>query len=221
MQNLNHTSHRIAPYDKELHILNKLRTQKVLSIIFKCWSIRQDVIFRPRSRKNIYILYYYNVKFLMPWFSLSTALFCTMHLYIQQTANTLKHEFIAVMSNTAFNSLPLFMLLSDCWNMWLFFSGISWKWTSIQGGKKKNVIKNLSNMFRSCPSQSVVRKAFPPGLGGSDICHFCSKRVYVMERLSTEGYFFHRECFRCDVCNCTLRLGGHAFDSQGGTFDSL
>ncbi|XP_047248896.1 F-actin-monooxygenase mical2b isoform X4 [Girardinichthys multiradiatus] len=64
----------------------------------------------------------------------------------------------------------------------------------------------------------VVRKDFPPGLGGSDICHFCSKRVYVMERLSAEGYFFHRECFRCDVCNCTLRLGGHTFDSQEGKF---
>ncbi|XP_034541235.1 protein-methionine sulfoxide oxidase mical2b isoform X2 [Notolabrus celidotus] len=64
----------------------------------------------------------------------------------------------------------------------------------------------------------VVRKDFPPGLGGSDICHFCTKRVYMMERLSAEGYFFHRECFRCDVCNCTLRLGGHAFDSQEGKF---
>ncbi|KAM4734186.1 F-actin-monooxygenase mical2b isoform 2-T2 [Anableps anableps] len=64
----------------------------------------------------------------------------------------------------------------------------------------------------------VVRKDFAPGLGGSDICHFCSKRVYVMERLSAEGYFFHRECFRCDVCNCTLRLGGHTFDSQEGKF---
>ncbi|XP_043979607.1 protein-methionine sulfoxide oxidase mical2b isoform X3 [Gambusia affinis] len=64
----------------------------------------------------------------------------------------------------------------------------------------------------------VVRKDFPPGLGGSDICHFCSKRVYVMERLSAEGYFFHRECFRCDVCNCTLRLGGHTFDSQERKF---
>uniref|UniRef100_A0A3Q3MVF1 LIM zinc-binding domain-containing protein n=1 Tax=Labrus bergylta TaxID=56723 RepID=A0A3Q3MVF1_9LABR len=51
-----------------------------------------------------------------------------------------------------------------------------------------------------------------------DICHFCTKRVYVMERLSAEGYFFHRECFRCDVCNCTLRLGGHTFDSQEGKF---
>lgn len=72
----------------------------------------------------------------------------------------------------------------------------------------------------SSSSQCVVRKDFAPGLGGSDICHFCTKRVYVMERLSAEGYFFHRECFRCHVCNSTLRLGGHIFDSQEGTFDS-
>ncbi|XP_037834073.1 protein-methionine sulfoxide oxidase mical2b isoform X5 [Kryptolebias marmoratus] len=62
------------------------------------------------------------------------------------------------------------------------------------------------------------RKEFPAGLGGSDVCHFCSKRVYVMERLSAEGFFFHRECFRCHVCNCTLRLGGHGFDSQEAKF---
>ncbi|KAK3564866.1 hypothetical protein QTP86_030805 [Hemibagrus guttatus] len=57
-----------------------------------------------------------------------------------------------------------------------------------------------------------LRKEFAPGMGGSDTCHFCKKRVYVMERLSAEGYFFHRECFRCDVCSATLRLGGHVFD---------
>uniref|UniRef100_A0A7N6BIK5 F-actin monooxygenase n=1 Tax=Anabas testudineus TaxID=64144 RepID=A0A7N6BIK5_ANATE len=74
------------------------------------------------------------------------------------------------------------------------------------------------NLFWSCYSQCVARKDFPPGLGGSDICHFCTKRVYVMERLSAEGYFFHRECFRCDVCKCTLRLGGHTFDSQEAKF---
>ncbi|XP_075899010.1 F-actin-monooxygenase mical2b isoform X2 [Nelusetta ayraudi] len=64
----------------------------------------------------------------------------------------------------------------------------------------------------------LSRKDFPSGLGGSDTCHFCAKRVYVMERLSAEGYFFHRECFRCVVCNCTLRLGGHAFDSLEAKF---
>uniref|UniRef100_A0A8C7KY82 F-actin monooxygenase n=1 Tax=Oncorhynchus kisutch TaxID=8019 RepID=A0A8C7KY82_ONCKI len=67
-------------------------------------------------------------------------------------------------------------------------------------------------------SQCIVRKEFPQNLGGSDTCHFCSKRVYVMERLSAEGHFFHRECFRCDVCSSTLRLGGHAYDSQHGKF---
>ncbi|XP_016133041.1 protein-methionine sulfoxide oxidase mical2b-like [Sinocyclocheilus grahami] len=73
-----------------------------------------------------------------------------------------------------------------------------------------------NNPFTLSPTSK--RKEFPQGLGGSDTCHFCKKRVYIMERLSAEGYFFHRECFRCNICGCTLRLGGHAFDSIQGTF---
>ncbi|MFT7816723.1 F-actin-monooxygenase MICAL2-like isoform X2 [Arapaima gigas] len=71
-----------------------------------------------------------------------------------------------------------------------------------------------------CPSPlpGSLRREFPSNLGGSDTCHFCGKRVYVMERLSAEGLFFHRECFRCATCSCTLRLGGHAFDSAQGKF---
>ncbi|MCJ8734416.1 hypothetical protein PDJAM_G00235180 [Pangasius djambal] len=76
---------------------------------------------------------------------------------------------------------------------------------------------SLTEARRCQESGSVtLRKEFAPGMGGSDTCHFCKKRVYVMERLSAEGYFFHRECFRCDVCSATLRLGGHVFDQ--GTF---
>ncbi|XP_023811191.1 protein-methionine sulfoxide oxidase mical2b isoform X4 [Oryzias latipes] len=74
------------------------------------------------------------------------------------------------------------------------------------------------NLTGSARTKCVGRRNAPPGLGGSDICHFCTKRVYVMERLSAEGFFFHRECFRCDVCRCMLRLGGHTFDSQGAKF---
>nr|XP_030687278.1 F-actin-monooxygenase MICAL2 isoform X5 [Globicephala melas] len=66
--------------------------------------------------------------------------------------------------------------------------------------------------------QESVRKAFPLNLGGSDTCYFCKKRVYVMERLSAEGHFFHRECFRCSVCATTLRLAAYAFDSDEGKF---
>ncbi|KAF6104788.1 microtubule associated monooxygenase, calponin and LIM domain containing 2 [Phyllostomus discolor] len=66
--------------------------------------------------------------------------------------------------------------------------------------------------------KETMRKAFPLNLGGSDICYFCKKRVYVMERLSAEGHFFHRECFRCSVCATTLRLAAYAFDVDEGKF---
>ncbi|GAB5577609.1 F-actin-monooxygenase MICAL2 isoform X7 [Prionailurus iriomotensis] len=68
------------------------------------------------------------------------------------------------------------------------------------------------------PDLESMRKVFPLNLGGSDTCHFCKKRVYVMERLSAEGHFFHRECFRCSVCASTLRLAAYAFDSDEGKF---
>ncbi|XP_074774573.1 F-actin-monooxygenase MICAL2 isoform X6 [Athene noctua] len=63
-----------------------------------------------------------------------------------------------------------------------------------------------------------LRKEFPQSIGGSDICYFCKKRVYVMERLSAEGHFFHRECFKCEICSTTLRLGIYAFDVDEGKF---
>ncbi|XP_045049968.2 F-actin-monooxygenase MICAL2 isoform X2 [Desmodus rotundus] len=68
------------------------------------------------------------------------------------------------------------------------------------------------------PDLETMRKAFPLNLGGSDTCYFCKKRVYVMERLSAEGHFFHRECFRCSVCATTLRLAAYAFDGDEGKF---
>ncbi|XP_046997628.1 F-actin-monooxygenase Mical isoform X1 [Schistocerca americana] len=57
-----------------------------------------------------------------------------------------------------------------------------------------------------------------PAQGGSEMCHFCKKRVYLMERLSIEGRFFHRGCFRCEYCGTTLRLGSHLFDRDGCRF---
>ncbi|XP_054098053.2 F-actin-monooxygenase MICAL2 isoform X1 [Callithrix jacchus] len=68
------------------------------------------------------------------------------------------------------------------------------------------------------PDLESMRKSFPLNLGGSDTCYFCKKRVYVMERLSAEGHFFHRECFRCSVCATTLRLAAYTFDCDEGRF---
>ncbi|XP_061631250.1 protein-methionine sulfoxide oxidase mical3a isoform X12 [Phyllopteryx taeniolatus] len=66
--------------------------------------------------------------------------------------------------------------------------------------------------------QGSLRKEFPVNIGGSDVCFFCRKRVYVMERLSAEGKFFHRSCFKCEYCGTTLRLSSYAFDVEDGKF---
>ncbi|XP_062931700.1 F-actin-monooxygenase MICAL3 isoform X3 [Cynocephalus volans] len=63
-----------------------------------------------------------------------------------------------------------------------------------------------------------MKKEFPQNLGGSDTCYFCQKRVYVMERLSAEGKFFHRSCFKCEYCATTLRLSAYAYDTEDGKF---
>uniref|UniRef100_A0A4W3ICD1 F-actin monooxygenase n=1 Tax=Callorhinchus milii TaxID=7868 RepID=A0A4W3ICD1_CALMI len=55
-------------------------------------------------------------------------------------------------------------------------------------------------------------------MGDSDVCYFCGKRVYVMERLSAEGVFFHRGCFKCNYCGTTLRLSSYAFNPNDGNF---
>ncbi|XP_045564166.1 F-actin-monooxygenase MICAL2 isoform X12 [Salmo salar] len=62
-------------------------------------------------------------------------------------------------------------------------------------------------------TQGSLRREFP---GSGDKCHSCQKRVYVVERISAEGLYFHRECFCCDTCGSVLRQGGHAFDSEQG-----
>ncbi|XP_052437775.1 protein-methionine sulfoxide oxidase mical3a isoform X7 [Carassius gibelio] len=83
----------------------------------------------------------------------------------------------------------------------------------------------LAKFEENAPTQSTglkrqgsLRKEFPQNIGGSDVCFFCRKRVYVMERLSAEGKFFHRSCFKCDYCGTTLRLSSYAFDVEDGKF---
>ncbi|XP_068004067.1 F-actin-monooxygenase MICAL2 isoform X5 [Melanerpes formicivorus] len=95
-------------------------------------------------------------------------------------------------------------------------------------GKNQNKVKSMATQllakFEGNASNAILRrqgslrKEFPQSVGGSDICYFCHKRVYVMERLSAEGHFFHRECFKCEICSTTLRLGIYAFDVEEGKF---
>ncbi|XP_056349877.1 F-actin-monooxygenase MICAL2 isoform X3 [Oenanthe melanoleuca] len=99
---------------------------------------------------------------------------------------------------------------------------------SVREGLNQNKVKSMATQLlakfeentsnTTLRRQGSLRKEFPKSIGGSDICYFCKKRVYVMERLSAEGHFFHRECFKCEVCSTTLRLGIYAFDVEEGKF---
>uniref|UniRef100_A0A8C2SQI3 F-actin monooxygenase n=1 Tax=Coturnix japonica TaxID=93934 RepID=A0A8C2SQI3_COTJA len=116
-----------------------------------------------------------------------------------------------------------------------FASGFSSQGTSAgkeqndgREGTNQNKVKSMATQLlakfeENAPNtifrrQGSLRKEFPQSIGGSDICYFCKKRVYVMERLSAEGHFFHRECFKCEICSTTLRLGIYAFDVEEGKF---
>ncbi|CAB1333766.1 unnamed protein product [Coregonus sp. 'balchen'] len=76
--------------------------------------------------------------------------------------------------------------------------------------------QHTPNRKESAGVRSVLAGAGPGPGGASDVCFFCSKRVYVMERLSAEGLFFHRSCFQCDHCSSTLRLASYAYDRPNG-----
>ncbi|XP_077057803.1 F-actin-monooxygenase mical2b isoform X9 [Siphateles boraxobius] len=89
---------------------------------------------------------------------------------------------------------------------------------SLVGARADALVTLYENDHRPQPSSSgtppSLKREFPQSLG--DVCHACKKRVFVVERLSAEGFHFHRECFRCDTCRAPLRQGGHSFDSVEG-----
>ncbi|NXP78521.1 MICA1 monooxygenase, partial [Ramphastos sulfuratus] len=67
--------------------------------------------------------------------------------------------------------------------------------------------------------QPALSPPQPPARGdSSDACYFCGLRVYILERASAEGRFFHRGCFQCQRCGATLRLGDYGFDERDGHF---
>lgn len=89
---------------------------------------------------------------------------------------------------------------------------------------KENKVRSMATQllakFENKPNYTIrktqggsVRRAFPPS---GDKCHSCQKRVYMVERICTEGLYFHRECFRCSTCSSVLRQGAHAFHSEEG-----
>ncbi|KAL5210578.1 hypothetical protein ABZP36_006201 [Zizania latifolia] len=46
--------------------------------------------------------------------------------------------------------------------------------------------------------------------GTQQKCKVCTKTVYPMDQLSTDGVVFHRSCFKCHHCKSTLSLGNYS-----------
>ncbi|KAL2103853.1 hypothetical protein ACEWY4_000721 [Coilia grayii] len=65
---------------------------------------------------------------------------------------------------------------------------------------------------------SPVSPSSPETPLSSEVCYFCGQRLYVLERESAEGKFFHRSCFTCHRCSSTLRQGGYTYDQSSGKF---
>ncbi|XP_075299042.1 F-actin-monooxygenase MICAL1 isoform X2 [Opisthocomus hoazin] len=94
----------------------------------------------------------------------------------------------------------------------LFLSKLQKSWTLTQKRARDAAQKDAE-------AKRVRRDAEPPARGeSSDACYFCGRRVYLLERASAEGRFFHRGCFQCRQCGATLRLGDYAFDEENGYF---
>uniref|UniRef100_A0A3P8XNY6 Molecule interacting with CasL protein 1 n=1 Tax=Esox lucius TaxID=8010 RepID=A0A3P8XNY6_ESOLU len=86
---------------------------------------------------------------------------------------------------------------------------------------KHNSLQRRKVRVTSNPEAHLGPKLSPTsGISGTEECYFCGQRVYVLERISTEGKFFHRSCFTCQQCGTTLRLGGYTFSQETGEFFS-
>ncbi|MCL4126257.1 UNVERIFIED_CONTAM: hypothetical protein GTU68_006289, partial [Idotea baltica] len=102
--------------------------------------------------------------------------------------------------------------------------------TGLRGHNKVSDLANqLSSKWEGKEEEKTARAPAAPKqartmvlpTSGSDLCYFCDTRVYLVERLSAEGKFFHRQCFKCSYCGALLRLGNYIYDREnryGGKF---
>ncbi|KAM3841189.1 F-actin-monooxygenase MICAL1 isoform 1-T2 [Vipera latastei] len=81
--------------------------------------------------------------------------------------------------------------------------------------------RNLENSTWDAESKKLKQEAGTSPVSrmrSSDACYFCGDHVYILERVSAEGRFFHRGCFKCHYCKITLRLGDFVFNEDDGNF---
>ncbi|XP_060087531.1 F-actin-monooxygenase MICAL1 [Heteronotia binoei] len=88
---------------------------------------------------------------------------------------------------------------------------------SLSLSRKRNLDSNMVESQSKKTKQEAGSPPLSPGRS-SDACYFCGEHVYIVERVSAEGRFFHRGCFKCHHCRTTLRLGDYVFNEDDGNF---
>ncbi|XP_061702805.1 MICAL-like protein 1 isoform X3 [Syngnathoides biaculeatus] len=51
-----------------------------------------------------------------------------------------------------------------------------------------------------------------------NVCHICIKPVHLIQRYVIRGEIWHRSCFKCSVCHCTLAAGFYTPGKDAGCF---
>lgn len=86
--------------------------------------------------------------------------------------------------------------------------------TEPRGQNKVSALaKNLASKFKEAEPVASRSESVKPSV---ERCFFCKDKVYLVERYTAEGVFFHRACFRCDYCGESLRIGAHVFVKSDG-----
>ena len=70
-------------------------------------------------------------------------------------------------------------------------------------------------------ADACARSQSPPVQESSDLCYFCGQRVYLIDRLSAEGHFFHRLVFKlCYMSDISPDDGGDSdISDRGGNWN--
>ncbi|KAF7810254.1 LIM domain-containing protein WLIM2b-like [Senna tora] len=70
--------------------------------------------------------------------------------------------------------------------------------------------KALTNGFEMCVQTRAPSKLSAMFSGTQDKCSSCKKTVYPLEKVTVEGEFYHKSCFRCAHGGCFISPSNYA-----------
>ena len=76
--------------------------------------------------------------------------------------------------------------------------------------KEAAKVETASSKLTYMPKKftSATKPAPPPAstnTSNGNKCHLCEKTVYAMEKIEADKKVYHKLCFKCSMCNCTLK----------------